>query len=48
VIPTVVGLGGLILLSLDVIAAYLAQMYDELKARPIYVIRQPRSPERRS
>jgi len=46
VILTVVGLGGLILLSLGVIAAYLAQMYDELKARPIYVVRHPRSPER--
>ena len=46
VILTVVGLGGLILLSLGVIAAYLAQMYDEIKARPIYIVRQPRGYER--
>ncbi|MGH9256652.1 MAG: glycosyltransferase family 2 protein [Vicinamibacterales bacterium] len=45
VILTVVGLGGLILLSLGVIAVYLAQMYDELKARPVYVVRRPRNPE---
>ncbi|MCO4746612.1 MAG: glycosyltransferase family 2 protein [Proteobacteria bacterium] len=44
VILAVVGLGGLHLLSLGVVAVYLAQMYEELKARPIYVIRQPREP----
>jgi dolichol-phosphate mannosyltransferase len=46
VILTVVGLGGLILLSLGVIAVYLAQMYDEVKARPIYIVRRPRKPGR--
>jgi dolichol-phosphate mannosyltransferase len=45
VILTVVGLGGLILLSLGVIAVYLAQMYDEIKGRPVYVVRQLRRPE---
>lgn len=45
VILTVVGLGGLILLSLGVIATYLAQMYDEQKARPVYVVRRPRARE---
>ena len=40
VILTVVGLGGLILLSLGVIAAYLAQMYDEQKRRPVYIVRR--------
>lgn len=42
VILTVVGLGGLILLSLGVIAIYLAQMYEELKGRPVFVIRRDR------
>lgn len=45
VILTVVGLGGLILLSLGVIAVYLAQMYDEVKGRPVYVVRRPRRTE---
>lgn len=45
VILTVVGLGGLILLSLGVVAVYLAQMYDEQKARPIFVVRRPREDE---
>lgn len=43
VILAVLGLGGLILLSLGIVAAYLAQMYDEQKARPVYVVRRPRS-----
>lgn len=43
VILTVVGLGGLILLSLGVMAVYLAQMYDEQKARPVYVVRRVRA-----
>jgi dolichol-phosphate mannosyltransferase len=46
VILTVISLGGLILLSLGVIAVYLAQMYDEQKARPVYVVRQPREGDR--
>ena len=45
VILTVVGLGGLILLSLGVIAVYIAQMYDEVKGRPVYVVRRPRQPD---
>jgi dolichol-phosphate mannosyltransferase len=39
VILAVVWLGGLILLSLGVIAVYLAQMFDEQKGRPVYIIR---------
>jgi dolichol-phosphate mannosyltransferase len=35
-------LGGLILSGIGVIALYLAAIYDELKARPTYVIRRPR------
>jgi dolichol-phosphate mannosyltransferase len=46
VILTVLALGGLILLSLGVIAVYLAQMYDEQKARPIYVVRRNHERER--
>ena len=41
VILTVLGLGGLILLSLGVIAIYLAEMFDEQKGRPVYIVRQP-------
>ena len=43
VILAVLGLGGLILLSLGVIAIYLAQMYEEQKARPVYLVRRPRA-----
>jgi len=42
VILAVVGLGGLQLLSLGVVAVYLAQMYEEIKARPVYLIRRER------
>lgn len=42
VILTLVGLAGLILLSQGVVAVYLAQMYEELKGRPVYVVRKPR------
>jgi dolichol-phosphate mannosyltransferase len=47
VILAVVGLGGLILLSLGVIALYLAQMYEELKARPVFVVRHSRPEDTR-
>ena len=43
VILTVGLLGGLILISLGVVAVYLGQMYDEQKGRPVYVVRKPRS-----
>lgn len=43
VILVVLGLGGLILLSIGVVALYLAQMYDEQKSRPIYIVRKARS-----
>lgn len=43
VILVVLWLGGLILLSLGVIAVYLAQMFDEQKGRPIYVVRRRHS-----
>ena len=36
-------LGGLILTSLGVIAAYLALLYEEQKGRPIYLVRRPRA-----
>jgi len=42
VILTVGLLGGLILIALGVVALYLGQMYDEIKGRPVYVVRRPR------
>ena len=36
-------LGGLVLTSLGVIAAYLALLYEEQKGRPIYLVRRPRA-----
>jgi dolichol-phosphate mannosyltransferase len=40
--------GGLIMLSMGVIGHYLARIYDEIKARPTYIIRsRPQDPERR-
>jgi len=45
VILVLLGLGGLILLSIGVVALYLAQMYDEQKGRPVYVVRMPRQPD---
>jgi dolichol-phosphate mannosyltransferase len=35
-------LGGLLLTSVGIIALYLAEMYDELKRRPTYLMRVPR------
>lgn len=43
-ILSVLGMGGVILACLGVVAAYLAVVYDELKARPLYVVRAPREP----
>ncbi len=43
-ILSVLGMGGVILVCLGVVAAYLAVVYDELKARPLYVVRAPRAP----
>ena len=43
-------LGGLIMISLGIIGLYLAQMYEELKHRPLYLIdeyREKREPEQR-
>lgn len=42
VILTTTLLGGLILISIGVVAVYLGQMYDELKGRPMYIVRKPR------
>jgi glycosyltransferase involved in cell wall biosynthesis len=41
-------LGGLVLTSLGVIAAYLALLYEEQKGRPIYLVRRPRPRPARS
>ena len=35
-------LGGLTLTSLGVIALYVAEIYDEVKRRPVFVVRRPR------
>jgi glycosyltransferase involved in cell wall biosynthesis len=35
-------IGGLLLASVGIIAVYLAEMYDELKRRPIYLVRSER------
>jgi dolichol-phosphate mannosyltransferase len=35
---------GLILLSLGIVALYLAQMYDEQKSRPLFIVREERRP----
>jgi len=35
-------LGGLLLTSVGVIALYLSEIYDEVKRRPVFVIRRPR------
>ena len=42
VILTVGLLGGLILIALGVVALYLGQVYDELKGRPVYLVRKVR------
>lgn len=42
-------IGGLLLAAVGVIALYLAEMYDEVKRRPIYLVRsEPRSPSKSS
>lgn len=47
--PTVILLqlifGGILLTSLGVIALYLAEMFEEVKRRPVYLYRAPRAPE---
>ena len=40
-------LGGLLLASVGVLALYLAQLYAEVKARPTYIVRNPRASEAR-
>jgi dolichol-phosphate mannosyltransferase len=44
VILVVLGLGGIILISVGVLAIYIAQLYDEQKGRPLYIVREPRVP----
>ncbi|MEQ1572053.1 MAG: glycosyltransferase, partial [Myxococcota bacterium] len=39
VILATLGIGGAILISLGVIATYLAAIYDEIKQRPTYLLR---------
>jgi len=41
-ILSVLGMGGAILVCLGVVAAYLAVIYEEIKARPLYLTRAPR------
>lgn len=41
-------LGGLLLTSLGVISLYLAEMFEELKRRPVYLYRTPRGPNSRA
>ncbi len=36
-------MSGLILVSVGVVGIYLAQMYEEQKARPLFVVRKPRA-----
>ena len=38
-------LGGLLLTGVGIVAVYLAEMYGEVKQRPLYVIRRPRESE---
>jgi len=38
-------LGGLLLTGVGIVAVYLAEMYAEVKQRPLYVIRRPRESE---
>jgi polyisoprenyl-phosphate glycosyltransferase len=45
VILLIYWLSGLILLSLGVLGYYVSQMYEEQKARPVFVIRSPREPK---
>jgi dolichol-phosphate mannosyltransferase len=45
-ILSVLGMGGVILICLGVVAAYLAVVYDELKRRPLYLARSPRAARR--
>ncbi|MCC6213637.1 MAG: glycosyltransferase family 2 protein [Polyangiaceae bacterium] len=39
-------LGGLVLASIGVIAVYLSEVYDEVKRRPVFVVRRPRQGRR--
>ncbi|MCK7579195.1 MAG: hypothetical protein MZV65_28005 [Chromatiales bacterium] len=42
VIAVQILLGGMILMALGIIAVYLSNIYDEQKARPIFIVRHPR------
>jgi polyisoprenyl-phosphate glycosyltransferase len=46
VILATLGIGGAILISLGVIATYLAAIYDEIKQRPVYLLRPPSEPRK--
>lgn len=41
-------LGGIQLIGVGVLGEYLARVYDEVKQRPLYVIRKPAAPDRSS
>ncbi len=38
-------LGGLLLLSVGIVAVYVAEIYDEVKRRPVFVVKKGRSPD---
>jgi glycosyltransferase involved in cell wall biosynthesis len=44
VILLIVWMSGLILVSVGVLGLYLSHMYEEQKARPLFVVRKPREP----
>jgi dolichol-phosphate mannosyltransferase len=48
VILLLILLSGVILTSLGMIALYVAKMYDEQKARPLFLVREPRADLKRS